>query len=191
MRKTLKAVSIVFGLTLIGFSLSGCVTINESAGPNGKMDGSSHHGSDHSMNITDKKSFAEAMVPHHQQAIDISEFAASNTSNAGILAIAEKIIGEQAPEIDKMTLWLEGKSVDYSMMMDGMLSPAQVAELKSAKESEFDQLYVEYMIQHHEGAVAMAADALGIDDPELSEFTNTIIVSQSAEIKELLALVKN
>ncbi len=177
------------GSSLLVASLTGCVTVNSRPG-NNDMPGM-NHGSGHSMYITDKKSFAEAMVPHHQQAIDISEFAASNTSNADILAIAEKIIGEQAPEIDKMTVWLEGKSVDYSMMMDGMLSPAQVAELKSAKESEFDQLYVEYMIQHHEGAVAMAADALGIDDPELSEFANTIIVTQSAEIEELLALLKN
>jgi uncharacterized protein (DUF305 family) len=155
------------------------------------MDPNSNHGSSHSMVITDKKSFAEAMVPHHQQAIDISGFAKTNTSNPGILAMAEKIIGQQTPEIQKMGAWLEGKSFDNSMIMDGMLTGAQLAELKDSQDAEFDQLYVQYMVQHHEGAIAMAADALGIDDPELSEFANSIIKSQTAEIEELMALLNN
>ncbi len=190
MKRLVRASSIVIGLTLTGFGLSGCITINESTSPNSKiMDPNSHHGSMHSMSITDKKSFAEAMIPHHQQAVDISEFALTNTSNAEVLSMAEKIISEQSPEIEKMTPWLEGARADYSMMMDGMLSTSQVEELRSAKNEEFDQLYVQYMIQHHEGAVAMAADALGIDDPELSKFANEIIVNQSAEIEELMSLL--
>lgn len=190
MKRSIKASSIVVGLALIGVGLSGCITINESSGPNGKMmNPDMHHGSNHSMSITDKKSFAEAMIPHHQQAIDISEFALTNTTNAAVVAIAQKIIGEQTPEIERMTVWLEGATADYSMLMDGMLSRAQVEELRSAKNGEFDQLYVQYMIQHHEGAVAMAADALGIDDPELSDFANEIIVNQSAEIEELMSLL--
>lgn len=190
MKRTVRASSIVVGLTLIMVGLSGCITINESSGPNGKMmNPDMHHGSNHSMSITDKKSFAEAMIPHHQQAIDISEFALTNTKNAAVKTIAEKIIGEQAPEIEKMTPWLEGSSDDFTMMMDGMLSRAQVAELEAAKDDEFDALYVQYMVQHHEGAVAMAADALGLDDPELSEFANEIIVNQSAEIEELMSLL--
>jgi uncharacterized protein (DUF305 family) len=192
MKRLVRASSVVVGLTIIGVGLSGCITINESSGPNGKMiNPDMHHGSNHSMSITDKKSFAEAMIPHHQQAVDISEFALTNTSNSAVVAIAEKIIGEQAPEIEKMTPWLEGDSADYSMMMDGMLSREQLAELEAAKDDEFDVLYVQYMVQHHEGAIAMAADALGIDDPELSEFANDIIVNQSAEIEELMSLLNN
>ena len=192
MKRLVRASSVVVGLTIIGVGLSGCITINESSGPNGKMiNPDMHHGSNHSMSITDKKSFAEAMIAHHQQAVDISEFALTNTSNSAVVAIAEKIIGEQAPEIEKMTPWLEGDSADYSMMMDGMLSREQLAELEAAKDDEFDVLYVQYMVQHHEGAIAMAADALGIDDPELSEFANDIIVNQSAEIEELMSLLNN
>ena len=190
MKRLVRASSVVVGLTIIGVGLSGCITINESSGPNGKMmNPDEHHGSNHSMSITDKKSFAEAMIPHHQQAVDISEFALTNTTNSEVVAIAKKIIGEQAPEIENMTVWLEGDSADYSMMMDGMLSRAQIAELEAAKDDEFDALYVQYMVQHHEGAIAMAADALGIDDPELSEFANEIIVNQSAEIEELMSLL--
>lgn len=190
MKRSVRTLSAIAGIALIASSLSGCITINESSGPNGKMmNPDEHHESNHSMSITDKKSFAEAMIPHHQQAIDISEFALTNTTNSEVVAIAEKIIGEQAPEIEKMTVWLEGDSADYSMMMDGMLSRAQIAELEAAQDDEFDVLYVQYMVQHHEGAVAMAADALGLDDPELSEFANEIIVNQSAEIEELMSLL--
>lgn len=190
MKRSVRTLSAIAGIALIASSLSGCITINESSGPNGKMmNPDEHHESNHSMSITDKKSFAEAMIPHHQQAIDISEFALTNTTNSEVVAIAEKIIGEQAPEIEKMTVWLEGDSADYSMMMDGMLSRAQIAELEAARGDEFDVLYVQYMVQHHEGAVAMAADALGLDDPELSEFANEIIVNQSAEIEELMSLL--
>lgn len=190
MKTSIRTLSAIAGFALIVSSLSGCITINESSGPKGKMmNPDMHHGSNHSMSIKDKKSFAEAMIPHHQQAVDISEYARENTSNAEVVAIAEKIIGEQAPEIEKMTVWLEGDSADYSMMMDGMLSRAQLRELEAAKDSQFDALYVQYMVQHHEGAIAMAADALGIDDPELSEFANSIIVNQSAEIEELMSLL--
>ena len=190
MKTSVRGLTAIAGIALIASSLSGCITINESSGPNGKMmNPDTHHGSNHSMSITDKKSFAEAMIPHHQQAIDISEYALTNTSNTGVVATAKKIIGEQAPEIEKMTAWLEGDSADYSMMMDGMLSRAQVAELEAAKDDEFDALYVQYMVQHHEGAIAMAADALGLDDPELSEFANEIIVNQSSEIEEIMSLL--
>ena len=192
MKRTSKLVAFVAGAALLGLSLSGCATTNTPNGADGKqMDPNMHHGSNHSMSITDKQSFAEAMIPHHQQAVDISEFAAQNTTNLRLLAIAEKIISEQGPEIEKMTPWLNGKSVDYTMMMDGMLSTTQINTLRGVKEADFDMLYIQYMIQHHEGAVKMAADALGLDDPELTDFANEIIVTQSAEIEELMALQNN
>jgi uncharacterized protein (DUF305 family) len=188
MKKTYKFGSLVVAVALLGFSLSGCAASNKKAGDDmGGMD----HGSSHSMTITDKQSFAEAMIPHHQQAIDMSAYAQTNTSNGDILAIAAKITAEQGPEIDTMTPWLEGKSVNYMMMMDGMLSPVQLTALRTSKDGDFDKLYVQYMIEHHEGAVQMASDALAISDPELSEFANAIIVAQTAEIAELLALLKN
>jgi len=192
MNRTSKLGALVLGMSLLGLSLSGCATTNTPNGADQKqMAPDSHHGSDHTMTITDKQSFAEAMIPHHQQAIDISEFAPLNTTNPEILAIADKIVAGQGPEIEKMTLWLNGKSVDYTMMMDGMLSTTQVNTLRGLKEAEFDMLYAQYMIQHHEGAVKMAADALGLDDPELTDFANEIIVTQSAEIEELMALLNN
>jgi uncharacterized protein (DUF305 family) len=188
MKKTYKFGSLIVALALLGFSLSGCAASNKKAGDDmGGMD----HSSTHIMTITDKQSFAEAMIPHHQQAIDMSAYAQTNTSNGDILAIAAKISTEQGPEIDTMTPWLEGRSVNYMMMMDGMLSPMELSELRAAKDGDFDKLYIQYMISHHEGAVKMASEAMNVDDPELSAFADAIIVAQTAEIAELLALLKN
>ena len=189
MKKTYKFGSLIVAVALLGFSLSGCAASNNNAG--GDDMGGMDHGSGHSMTITDKQSFAEAMIPHHQQAIDMSAYAPTNTSNPEIIAIAEKITAEQGPEIGTMTPWLEGRTVNYMMLMDGMLSPVQLTALRTSKDGDFDKLYVQYMIEHHEGAVQMASDALAINDPELTDFANAIIVAQTAEIAELLALLKN
>jgi uncharacterized protein (DUF305 family) len=189
MRKMQKLGSMLVGSSLLVASLTGCVTVNSRPG-NNDMPGM-NHGSGHSMYITDKQSFAAAMIPHHQQAIDMSSYAKTNTSNPEILALAAKITSEQGPEIQKMTPWLDGKAVDYMMMMDGMLSPMQLSTLRASKEADFDKLYIQYMVQHHEGAIKMAADALKVNDQELTDFANEIIVTQSAEIVELTALVKN
>lgn len=189
MKISYKFGSLVLAATLLGIGLSGCAASDKAANEDGMM--GMDHGSTHTMTITDKQSFAEAMIPHHQQAIDMSAYAQTNTSNPDILAIAEKITAEQGPEIGTMTPWLDGKSVNYMMMMDGMLSPMELSDLRAAKDGDFDKLYIQYMISHHEGAVKMAADAMNANDPELSAFANAIIVAQTAEIEELLALLKN
>ena len=185
MNRDLKTTALIAALLALPFGLSAC----SSSGSGADLRNDMYHGSSHTMDITDRQSFAEAMIPHHQQAIDISQFAPLNTTNPEILAFAAKIYSTQGPEIEKMSTWLNGKSVDYTMTMDGMLSTTQVNTLRGAKEADFDQLYAQYMIQHHEGAVKMAADAIGLDDPELTDFANQIIVTQSAEIEELMALV--
>jgi uncharacterized protein (DUF305 family) len=189
MTRTPKTVTLILSALLIGASLSGCATNSSPSGSNGKMmDPNMHHGSMHTMSITDKQSFAKAMIPHHQQAIEMSKYALTNTTNPDVLAIAEKISAEQGPEIEMMTPWLEGKSVDYTMMMEGMISPMQLATLQVSKEADFDKLYIQFMINHHDGAIGMAGEAIGVNDPELTDFANEIIRIQSEEIQELMAL---
>jgi uncharacterized protein (DUF305 family) len=139
----------------------------------------------HTMTITDKKSFALAMVPHHQQAVVMSNFALKNTMNPQLLEIARQIIAEQEPEIQKMTPWLEGSPVNENMVMDGMLTTAQLAELSAATGSVFDRLYVEYMVMHHQGAITMAEIAITLPDSELVMFASAIIEAQTAEIQTL------
>ena len=164
--------------------------MNEESLPSGKlMDPNFSHGNMHTMSITDKQSFAEAMIPHHQQALDISELAATNTTNPEVLAIADKIISEQGPEIEKMTPWLNGRSVDYTMMMDGMVSQMELNTLRGVRNADFDKLFAQYMIEHHEGAISMATQVLSVDDQELTDFASQIIEVQTTEIELLSAIV--
>lgn len=188
MRRQSKSALAVGILLILG--LSACSTPGTDASSD-KLDSSEHHGMSHSMSITDKQSFALAMIPHHQQAVVMSEFAKANSTNPEVLAIAEQIIAEQSPEVELMTPWLEGKEVDTNMMMEGMLSTAQLEELESTSGDAFDKLYLEYMIMHHEGALVMAGDAVGLDDQELADFANQIIRTQSAEIETLMQLLSS
>ena len=130
-------------------------------------------------------SFAEEMIPHHEQAVLMSDIALTNSTSDEILALARDIKAAQAPEIEQMSSW-EGVQVSTHMghMMDGMLSDEQIQQLRDSVGAAFDRLFLEGMILHHEGAIKMAADALGLNDQELTDFANEIIVTQSAEIEE-------
>jgi uncharacterized protein (DUF305 family) len=80
--------------------------------------------------------------------------------------------------------------MDHDMAMDGMLTEAQLDALKAAKGSEFDRLFLEGMIAHHEGAISMAKDVVDSKNPDVAEMAAAVIETQTAEIeymKELLA----
>lgn len=183
MNRQLRASITVITSLSLGILLSSC------AATAAKVDMSTmDHSMLHTMPITDRQSFALAMIPHHQQAVVMSNLALANTQNPAVLALAELIISAQSTEILKMDAWLDGKSVDSTMMMDGMLSEMELASLKAAKDDAFDKLYSQYMIMHHEGAIAMATQVLSLDDMELSDFGAAIIKQQSTEIKEFEAI---
>lgn len=190
MARTLKTTGLLSAFLVVSLSLTGCSDADSNTENSAdELHLSDNHGASHSMEITDKQSFALAMIPHHQQAVVISEYALSNSTDPEVLAIAEQIIAEQGPEIETMTPWLEGKQVDTEMMMDGMLTKAQLTELETSQGSAFDKLYLQYVIMHHEGALVMAADAAALDDQELVDFANEIIRTQSAEIELLQELL--
>ena len=188
--KTSKVLLVISSFLVIGLALSACSGITQIGEPKGPGMGMDHGGMDrggmqHEMPITDRTTFALAMIPHHQQALIMSGYAKSNTTNKEIFAIASQIISEQAPEIEKMTPWLNGQSVNNNMVMQGMLDQAQLQELSVAKGAMFDQLYITYMVMHHEGAIAMATKAASLGDQELATFSLAIIKAQSEEIATL------
>jgi uncharacterized protein (DUF305 family) len=149
--------------------------------------------------------FAQGMIPHHAQAVEMSELAATNTSDPEVQALATEIIAAQGPEIALMTEWLTawgaevpdpGASMDENMelaggmMMSGMISDADLDRLRSARDAEFDRLYLELMIQHHEGAIEMAQQELdGGDSPEATALAQRIIDTQQAEITRMEQLL--
>ena len=135
--------------------------------------------------------FAEMMIPHHEQAIEMSDLALTNSQDSEVLALATQIKNAQAPEIDQMKSW-GGTSMGSHAghMMDGMLTDEEMRALSAATGKEFDRLFLEGMIKHHEGAIDMAEMVVESTNQEVSTLANAIITAQKEEIarmKELLS----
>ena len=139
--------------------------------------------------------FAQMMIPHHQQAIDMSSLAVSRALSPEVKALALKISAEQGPEIEQMRSWLKAANaateMGHQMSMDGMLSDAELERLTNASGEEFDQLFILGMIAHHEGAIEMAQLVVDSKNPEARELGTTVIKIQTLEIAELKALLAN
>jgi uncharacterized protein (DUF305 family) len=138
--------------------------------------------------------FAQMMIPHHEQAVDLAALAETNTSYAIILDLASRIASAQQPEIDEMRAWLTEAGVDvemdHSMSMPGLVSDADMAEIEKAQGDDFDVLFLTHMIAHHKGAVDMANDVLAsTTSPRVRELATAIVASQTAEIAEMEALL--
>lgn len=136
--------------------------------------------------------FAQMMIPHHQQAIEMSEIILSKEDvPADVTALAEEIKAAQGPEIAQLTDWLEqwGEPTQPEHMghdmsqMEGMLSPEDLQQLSDAPGPEAARLFLDQMIAHHEGAVAMAQDEVdsGTYQPAV-DLAQTIIDVQQQEI---------
>lgn len=137
--------------------------------------------------------FAQMMIPHHEQAIEMSDLALERSSDPEILALAQQIKDAQTPEIEQMTGWIEsadaGMTMDHDMGMNGMLSDTEMEALRAATADEFDRLYLEGMIQHHEGAITMAAMITDSQNAEARALADAMISSQTAEIATMTALL--
>jgi uncharacterized protein (DUF305 family) len=136
--------------------------------------------------------FAQMMIPHHQQAVDMSELALEKTTDPDVRALAEQIRDAQASEIELMEGWLDdaegGMSLgqnDMGMGMGGMLSEDEMSALEDATGAEFERLYLEGMIEHHEGAIRMAQMILNSENPEVKALGEAIVESQTAEIEQM------
>ena len=144
--------------------------------------------------------FAQMMIPHHQQAVEMSTLAETKASSPEIKELAAEIKAAQQPEIDQMTAWLEEwgmpvLSMDEAMGdhgghgMSGMLTDEQMQQLADASGPEFDRLFAEFMILHHEGAIDMAEDVVGSKDPRVAAMAAEIIATQALEIAQLQAFL--
>ncbi|WP_194860968.1 DUF305 domain-containing protein [Dietzia sp. SYD-A1] len=156
--------------------------------------------------------FARMMIPHHEQAIEMSDIIlAKQDIPDDVRALAEEITAAQGPEIEQLNRWLEewdepgahhdghaGPGAGDHMgdagemrMMDGMLSPEEMQELVDSEGTDAARLFLEQMIVHHEGAIDMAQDQ--VEDgthPQAVELAQTIIDTQQREIdrmREMLA----
>ncbi len=143
--------------------------------------------------------FVEMMIPHHEQAIEMADLVLETPGiDPAVIELATEIKAAQGPEIEQMKQWLD----DWGMPsmpgghgghggMDGMLSEEELQRLDDAEGDEATRLFLEGMIEHHEGAIDMADDV--IDDGENADvraLAEVIITTQQAEIdlmRDLLA----
>ncbi|MGY6661178.1 MAG: DUF305 domain-containing protein [Glycocaulis sp.] len=167
--------------------------------------------------------FMQHMIVHHQQAVDMVALIEGRTSNASIIAIGGRIARSQDDEIALMRDWLmrRGEALeaddlhehhgagghdhhhahhasddpDDVPLMTGMLSVNQMRALAAAEGGEFDRLFLEGMIHHHEGALIMVDELLehpgAAEDIIMSDFTGHIVADQMAEILRMQNLLRD
>ncbi|MEU0946221.1 DUF305 domain-containing protein [Streptomyces canus] len=146
-------------------------------------------------------SFAQGMIPHHQQAVEMAGLAADRASSAEVKDLAARIEKAQGPEIETMSGWLRtwGEKVPEAMPgmdhsahsgMAGMMDSADMEKLGKASGKDFDSMFLTMMVEHHEGAVEMAGTekAKG-KDQAATAMAGDIVTAQNAEIGEMKKLL--
>ncbi|GAA4884030.1 DUF305 domain-containing protein [Saccharopolyspora cebuensis] len=142
------------------------------------------------------------MIAHHGQALEMTALAPERAAHPQVRALAERIGGAQGPEIDAMRGWLathslpehptgetHGHGHEGHTAMPGMATPEQLAALAAAHGAEFDRLFLDLMIAHHEGAVTMATDLLAEGrDPQVHAMAQDVLVTQRDEIATMQRL---
>jgi uncharacterized protein (DUF305 family) len=147
----------------------------------------------------DDVAFATNMIPHHQQAVDLSAMVPDRSTNAGLVALAQQISAAQQPEIDVMKVflvqWNENPDTNsghagHGNAMQGMVDAATMTKLESLTGAAFDKLWLESMIGHHQGAIEMAkAEIANGDNVDAKDLAKNIVTTQEAEIGQMKQMV--
>jgi uncharacterized protein (DUF305 family) len=188
-------------LGVIVLLVAAVVSLSVNRGDNSTMNNSSGHmghGSSSSSNANYTGAdimFLQMMIPHHQQAIDISNLAMKVSSDSELLELAKIIARDQAAEIKQMKVWLKdsGASEDMGHSMDGMggmLNDDELTALSAATGKEFDTLWLKGMTEHHDGAIHMTQMIEDAQNADIKAFGTKVIKDQSeqiAQMKKMLA----
>lgn len=178
---------------------------NDESGTDG-MGGMSDSGSESSSSAdTADVAFAQLMIPHHQQAVEMADLALKYATTTEVKDLATQIKGAQGPEIEQMTQWLQDWGAPTSMASsdgdmgdmdmggmgsDGMMSEEAMQGLAESRGAEFDQMWLQMMIAHHEGAITMAQQVLDTtNNAEVTTLANDIMQTQQAEIESMQRLL--
>ena len=152
-------------------------------------------------------SFAQGMIPHHQQAVEMAELADGRAASSQVKDLAARVEKAQGPEITTMTAWLKAwdekvpesmPGMDHSGMegmegmegMAGMMDSADMGKLKKASGKDFDSMFLTMMVEHHEGAVEMATTEKAKGQYKAATaMAGDIVTAQNAEISEMKKLL--
>jgi uncharacterized protein (DUF305 family) len=146
--------------------------------------------------------FLQMMIPHHAQAMEMTALVPSRSTRQDVRATAQRIELSQQDEIAMMQRWLRARRVEAQSAhqhgaghahMPGMLTPQEMDRLRAASGAEFDRLFLEYMIRHHEGALAMVAELFATpgagQEPELFSMASEVDSDQRMEIARMRAML--
>ncbi|MFD3817614.1 DUF305 domain-containing protein [Streptomyces rubiginosohelvolus] len=144
--------------------------------------------------------FAKGMIPHHRQAVEMADLASTRAASTDVKKLADEIKKAQGPEIKTLSGWLTswGEQVPAEGAMDhsmhgaggGMMTAEEMDKLKNSSGKAFDTAFMEMMIKHHEGAVAMAkTEKADGSFPDAKTMADAIITSQTAEITRMNTLL--
>ena len=140
--------------------------------------------------------FATAMIPHHGQAVEMADMALRKATDDRVKQLATQIKAAQDPEITQMSGWLTGwrqpvpAVSGHTMPMEGMMSMQDMDRLGGASGTEFDRMWVQMMIEHHQGALLIAQKELSSGkDAEAKDLAKSIHGSQAKEIATMKALL--
>ncbi|MEV0601974.1 DUF305 domain-containing protein [Streptomyces sp. NPDC050315] len=212
-RAQIRRIALVTTAVTAGLVLTACGSSNDTGN-------SQHHGGKASATATPGKEnpapgqfndadvmFAQMMIPHHQQAMEMSELADGRAKDAEIKELATEIAKAQGPEIKKMHSWLtawdkpESPSSTPGMdhgsggmehgsggthEMAGMMTGKDMKELKAASGTEFDKKFAQMMIGHHDGAIEMAKDEQkNGKNATAKKLADAVVKGQSTEVEQL------
>jgi uncharacterized protein (DUF305 family) len=154
--------------------------------------------------------FMSGMIPHHAQAVVIAGWAATHGARSDVRILAERIVVGQRDEIALMQNWLRERNepvpaadathlrmtmngMEHDMIMPGMLNAEELAQLDRARGTEFDRLFLTYMIRHHEGAVTMVDQLFSspgaAQDDIVFRFASDVFADQTTEIDRMLTML--
>jgi uncharacterized protein (DUF305 family) len=140
--------------------------------------------------------YARMMIEHHEQALVLTALVPARADSLSVERLAKRISASQKPEIAAMEGWLEHnggegrKETHDHSAMPGMATDQQIEQLRTARGTTFDKLFLELMITHHQGAVTMATEALADGNNVLvEEMANDVVAQQTVEIDRMRGLM--
>lgn len=189
-----RSFALVAALPVAAVILTACASTS-STSPGASMPMAGHNSSGAAMHSAGDVTFAQAMIPHHQQAVEMAKLAVSRASDSRVKGLAARIEAAQGPEIVMMTGWMStwGAAMPSDMAgmgMPGMMSAADMNALTAASGPAFDKLFLTQMIAHHTGALTMATTELSAGTAaDAKALAQAIIDGQTKEIVEMKALL--
>ncbi len=204
-RTTARLVRLAGGLMAGAIVLAGCSDDGEgsSTGSSSESSAAADSSADDATVHNDADvAFVQGMLPHHEGALAMAQLADGRAMDRRVIDLADRIEAAQGPEIETMTGWLEewGEplpeedmgGMDHGsggMDMEGM-SEENMTALDSTSGADFDRMFLEMMIPHHQGAVDMAETEIADgSNPDAVDMAREIVESQTAEIEEMQTLL--